>query len=114
MVERFHWQLKASLMGSGWMANLPVVMLGLRTAWKRDLETSPAELVYGEPLRLPGEFLVKSSFTSTTDFLDNIRSLMAAIRPTPSSHHRSPRILSEDPLRLFSKVSVAYVRVDEV
>ena len=41
MVERFHRQLKASLMASAtdstWLDSLPLVLLGLRTAWKRDL-----------------------------------------------------------------------------
>ena len=54
MVERFHRQLKASLMAvaddRGWMASLPLVLLGLRSSWKHDLDASPAELLYGEQL----------------------------------------------------------------
>lgn len=33
----------------------PLVMLGIRSAVKGDLQASPTELVYGEPLLLPGE-----------------------------------------------------------
>ncbi|MGL5707198.1 MAG: integrase catalytic domain-containing protein [Aeromonas sp.] len=59
MVERFHRQLKAALASSNsinWVDALGLVLLGIRTALKSDLATTTAELVYGEPLRLPGEF----------------------------------------------------------
>nr|VZH97631.1 unnamed protein product [Spirometra erinaceieuropaei] len=57
LVERFHRQLKASLRAhdnpSHWSEHLPLVMLGIRTALKPDLECSAAELVYGTTLRIP-------------------------------------------------------------
>ncbi|CAH8464717.1 unnamed protein product [Dicrocoelium dendriticum] len=59
MVERFHRQLKASLSAANalsWTEVLPMVLLGIRSALKADLRTSSAELVYGQPLRLPGDF----------------------------------------------------------
>ena len=60
MVERFHRTLKAALMSrstdSMWLPQLPWVLLGLRTTPKEGLEASPAEMVYGEPLIVPGEF----------------------------------------------------------
>jgi hypothetical protein len=34
-----------------------LVLLGIRTAFREDLQTSVAELVYGEPLRITGELL---------------------------------------------------------
>ena len=39
-----------------WYFNLPIVLLVLRTTMKEDFPLSPAELVYGQDLRLPGEF----------------------------------------------------------
>ncbi|GFT22089.1 uncharacterized protein TNCV_3271441 [Trichonephila clavipes] len=60
MIERVHRQLKASLMchtNSSWFEALPVVLLGFRSVFKEDIQFSSAELVYGEPLRLPGEFI---------------------------------------------------------
>ena len=39
-----------------WYFNLPMVLLGLRTAIKSDYELSPIEMVLGSPVRLPGEF----------------------------------------------------------
>jgi transposase InsO family protein len=58
LVERFHRSLKASLraklVGDRWVQELPVVLLGLRCAVNKDLGCSPAQLVYGAALRLPG------------------------------------------------------------
>ncbi len=48
--------LKARLTGPKWMDELPMVLLGIRTAWREDAECSPADLVYGTALHLPGEF----------------------------------------------------------
>ncbi|GBP80756.1 hypothetical protein EVAR_56602_1 [Eumeta japonica] len=60
LVERFHRQLKAAIVcheNANWVESLPLVLLGIRSALKEDLQTTSAELLYGEPLRLPGEFL---------------------------------------------------------
>ena len=61
MVERFHRQLKASLMSlsdknNNWINDLPLVMLGIRTSVKEDLHLSTAQMVFGECLRLPHSF----------------------------------------------------------
>lgn len=65
MVERFHrtlkTALKARLTGPDWINELPWVMLGLRTTPKPDINSSSAELVYGEPLTVPGEFISSKS-----------------------------------------------------
>jgi hypothetical protein len=44
-----------------WTEDLSLVALGIRTAYMEDLQSSAADLVYGESLRVPGEFLVKSA-----------------------------------------------------
>jgi hypothetical protein len=44
-----------------WTEALPLILLGIRTAYKEDWETSAAELVYGEPLRVPGELLATTT-----------------------------------------------------
>jgi hypothetical protein len=47
--------LRAKLSGSkSWAEQLPVVLLGLRAAFKEGLGCSSAHLVYGTALRLPG------------------------------------------------------------
>lgn len=61
LCERFHRSLKAalraSLKDSSWVDRLPWVLLGLRSAPKEDLQASSAQLVLGQSVRVPGEFL---------------------------------------------------------
>ena len=61
LVERFHHTmkaaLKASLRNQNWMDELPWILLCIRTAPKEDLRASSAELVYGYPLMVPGDFV---------------------------------------------------------
>ncbi len=84
MVERFHRYLKTALRlhlkSPNWIKELPRVLLGIRTAPKEDLGCPSAEIVYGAPLTLPGDFILSSSFTwvifSTHAFMTKIRSLV--------------------------------------
>ena len=50
MVERFHRQLKTSIIStavnSNWVGHLPVILLGIRSTVKEDLGCSAAELVF--------------------------------------------------------------------
>ncbi|CAB0043565.1 unnamed protein product, partial [Trichogramma brassicae] len=67
MVERLHRTLKAAFKCSPetpWTSALPTVLLGLRTAFKEDLQASPAEMVFGTALRIPGELVIKQEATS--------------------------------------------------
>ena len=54
LVERFHRQLKASLMAansnSNWLEALLLMLLGVRSTVKEDLHCTRAELVYGTDL----------------------------------------------------------------
>lgn len=77
------------------MESLPLVLLGIRSAFKEDLQASSAELVYGEPLRLPGEFFghtITSYTTDITDFSARMKSFAENIRPVPPQHHSKHRI----------------------
>ncbi|XP_045779239.1 uncharacterized protein LOC123876882 [Maniola jurtina] len=91
MVERLHRQLKAAIMchaNPQWTEVLPLVLLGIRSAWKEDLGLSSAELVYGEALRLPGEFFNPPTNDRVSDpayFADRLRNYMSELSPTPSS-----------------------------
>ncbi|XP_015118981.1 uncharacterized protein LOC107042448 [Diachasma alloeum] len=90
MVERIHCQLKAALRchGEAWYDALPLVLLGLRSAWKEDLQTTPAELTYGEPICLPGEFLIPSNQQAAApELVRNLREHFRRIAPTPAAHH---------------------------
>ena len=56
-----------------WLDVLPWVLLGIRTAPKEDLRTSSAELIYGAPLTVPGDFdTVPHAPVSTTQHLQQL------------------------------------------
>ncbi|KMQ85181.1 gag-pol protein [Lasius niger] len=80
MVERLHRQMKTSIKchaTEAWTEVLPVVMMEIRAAYKEDLHATPAELVYGETLRLPGEFLQETQTTGTaSDFILKLKQIM--------------------------------------
>ncbi|KAK3740023.1 hypothetical protein RRG08_005294 [Elysia crispata] len=77
--------LKARLQGPRWTDKLPWVLLGLRTVPKEDLDTSSAELVYGEPLTVPGEFVNPNSRLHSSNNL--FHPLAERFAPIPTSHH---------------------------
>ena len=98
LVERFHRQLKAALKAqpspTAWAESLPLVLLGIRTALKKDLGCSTAELVYGTTLRLPGEFFSPSVPFSSPDpasYATRLKAAMAKLRPIPTRPHPSDR-----------------------
>jgi hypothetical protein len=73
-----------------WTEALPLV-LGIRTAYKEDLETSVAELVYGESLRVPGTFLATTTTTvEPGHFIKQIRRHISQLHPVPAVRHSSP------------------------
>ena len=73
MIERLHRRLKAALKpkttDAHWMDHLPIDLFGLRVAWREDPDCSPAQLVYGSSLRLPGEFVDPTSTAMAEAFL---------------------------------------------
>jgi hypothetical protein len=83
MVERFHQQLKdtlrARLVNHDWHSQLLWVLLGLRAARKEDCGLSSAEMVYGEPLMLTGQFLNTSP--PSPDLKEQLRQGMARFVP---------------------------------
>ena len=92
MVERFRRQLKASLSarltGPNWVSQLPWVLLGVRAAHKEDVGASPAELVYGTELHLPGQFRnTTTDSPAVTPFLKDLKKAMSELQPKPTTHH---------------------------
>ncbi|KAG6438720.1 hypothetical protein O3G_MSEX000172 [Manduca sexta] len=97
LVERMHRTLKAALMchDASWSKALPAVLLGMRSALKDDIQASPADLVYGEPLRLPGEFIIPPDHTETNKdvppFISQLRRHISLLRPIPVHRHGQKR-----------------------
>lgn len=97
ILERFHRTLKSALTARGntnrWKDELPLVLLGLRASVKEDLQCSSAELLYGQPLRLPGEFFVDShENVDTFPILVSLRETFANLKPSPIRRHNSQKI----------------------
>jgi transposase InsO family protein len=116
MVERFHRQLKAALRCHGddsWTEALPWVMLGIRATWKEDLKATPAELVYGTTLRLPGEYLSPPPVTpeSSSSYIDRLRRRLAKFRPVQPTHHGQHAVFV---FRDLATCSHVFVRHDAV
>ncbi|BHF78091.1 hypothetical protein SprV_0602120100 [Sparganum proliferum] len=116
LVERLHRQLKSALMSqtesANWIVNLPLVLLGIRSSVKEDIQCTAAELVYGTPLRLPGEF-VQSSKTNTnipSTFVQQLKQRMAQLRPTPT-RLTSKRVFVHEDLK---STPFVFVRHDAV
>ena len=87
-----HRTLKAALKCSPetpWTRALPTVLLGLRTTFKEDLQASPAEMVFGSSLRIPGDFISPQDapISSPVEFVSDLRRLFKAIRPVPAARH---------------------------
>jgi hypothetical protein len=73
-----------------WTEALALVLLGIRTSFKADLQASVAEIVYGEPLRIPGGLLNPTADpVETAHLITQLRRHMARLRPVPASHHTS-------------------------
>jgi len=90
MAERTHRTLKSALMarctGPDWHAQLPWVLLGMRTTPKEGLGFSPAEMVFGETIAVPGEFFPSSPNASETSRLTDLRRTVGRFRPCQQTY----------------------------
>ena len=69
-----------------------MVLLGIRTAWRVELDASPAELTFGTALHLPGEFVESSGKNFIeSDFLANLQKQMNELAPVQTSNHATQR-----------------------
>ena len=114
LVERFHRHLKsalrARLTGPNWTRELPWVLLGIRTAPKEDLGCSSAELVYGTPLTVPGDFVANPTTQSDhNEHLERLREQVRSLAPVPTSQHGTRR--SSVPTSL-QKTKFVFIRRD--
>ena len=116
MVERFHRQLKAALKARttnpDWFSELPLVLLGIRSSWRVDPGCSPAELVYGSTLRLPGEFLQPlDARTMEPDsvFVKHLQETMRSVLPPAPAFHGKQSVYVPSNL---ASTGFVYVRND--
>ncbi|CAH8473529.1 unnamed protein product [Schistosoma mattheei] len=116
MVERFHRQLKSSLMAQNdttkWSDALPLVLLGIRSTIKEDIGCTAAELVYGTTLTLPGQVVDPNTLTPTdpSRFASQLLQTMQQIKAIPPREHNN-RIQLD---RNLETCKFVFVRVDAV
>ena len=91
IIERFHRTLKASLNAKqshlDWVQKLPLILLSIRSQYKQDLKCTPAELVYGQTLRLPADLVTnnKSEIDPAT-YVGKLKQFMQLIKPSPTRY----------------------------
>ena len=115
LVERFHRHLKSSLRarltGPNWTTDLPWVLLGIRTL-KEDLGCSSAELVYGAPITVPGEFFhTHNSQRDHQSQLQQLRKQVCDFVPVPTSQHAHGVVPSSQPSSL-KQTKFVFIRCD--
>ncbi|XP_064463563.1 uncharacterized protein LOC135374552 [Ornithodoros turicata] len=117
MVERLHRQLKAAICArrdsANWVDHLPWVLLGIRSSLKQNLQCSPSDLVFGCPLRLPGDFLSSPSPAppSAHDFAAQLRDHFRDLQPVSPRQPTNRKIFVHPDLKTSSHV---FVRADHV
>lgn len=95
LIERWHRTLKASIMCKdklNWSSELPLILLGLRTTYKCDINASPAEMVYGTTLKIPGQFLGNDEAEKLPEdeFVKRLKETMTKLQPVQTSRHCKP------------------------
>ena len=117
LVERFHRQLKAALKAmrdpNQWVKSLPLVLLGICTNIKQDLNCTSAELVYGTTLHLLSEFFQCSDQQQLDpiSYVDKLKSFMQQLQPPAvRSHQQKSSYVSSD----LDSCTHVFVRHDTV
>ncbi|KAJ8409895.1 hypothetical protein AAFF_G00209360 [Aldrovandia affinis] len=84
--------LRASLKDDSWCDRLPWVLLGIGTTPKEDLQSSSVELVYRQPLRVPGDFIPNASVPWSASLQCSTHLSSLGCCPSISSGATSPRM----------------------
>ena len=122
LIERQHRTLKDRLISracspgssSSWMDNLPFVLLGIRTSVREDSGCSASDLLYGTPLRLPGDMLapdLSAASPSPSDFARSLRTAMLDAVPMPVVHHG---VVAPKPCPRLLTATHVFLRIDAV
>ncbi|XP_036335365.1 uncharacterized protein LOC118745797 [Rhagoletis pomonella] len=115
LIERMHRTLKTAIKchtDSNWISCLPIALLGLRTTYKEDLGATPAEMVYGENLKLPGEFFTNHTSEGTGDeVIGNLKNVMTNLKPVSTSNHAANKVFVQ---RDINNCTHVFVRDDSV
>ncbi|GFS49815.1 uncharacterized protein NPIL_418821 [Nephila pilipes] len=70
-----------------WTRSLPIILLGLRTTWCTNFQSTPAELLYGENICLPCDFFEDTKFQPQSEFVQKLKETMKQVKPIPFSYN---------------------------
>ncbi|XP_036343163.1 uncharacterized protein LOC118752384, partial [Rhagoletis pomonella] len=88
------------------------LLLGLRTAFKLDIGTTAAQLVYGTTLRLPGQFFTETKTPRPqSEFVKQLTDIMEEIRPIQNANHDTSKKFVSSKLM---DASYVFVRNDKL
>ncbi|GBO07007.1 Retrovirus-related Pol polyprotein from transposon 412 [Araneus ventricosus] len=114
-IERIHRTLKAAIRAHYSIKltqTLSKVLLGLRSALRDDTNYTIAQMVYGQPNRLPGEFFEKQKSILYTDtFAKELRKQMELLKPLDTRRHPSKKIFVHKDLYTCTHV---FIRINRV
>ena len=96
-----------------WSDDIPFVLLGIRTSVKEGLNCSPAEMVYGQTLTVPGDFFVQDDTTISSDpnsFADIIKQRMRNVKSYDTRQSDHPAFIPKS----LDTSDYVFVRVDRL
>ncbi|GBM41045.1 Transposon Ty3-I Gag-Pol polyprotein [Araneus ventricosus] len=115
IVERLHRHLKSAIKAhekEKWSELIRIILLGIRTAVKEDLQSSCSEFVYGTTLRLPCDMIDVSDIPPCDiEFITDLRHRMLQLNPITTSAHSTDRFYIHPSLKSSSHI---FLRVDRV
>lgn len=103
--------LKCHANRDNWADTLPIVLLGLRSTIKNDLQATPAEMVHGSSLRLLGEFIFEDALRPPSEFVQELKKTTNSLQPTQTTHKRKQQTFIH---RDMGQCTYVFVRVDAV
>ena len=93
LIENFHRRLKDALRvqqnPTDWAITLPLVLLHIPNTVKEDLDCSSAELVFGQTMKLHGQFHpnISEPVTPLHQFLEKLKGYFDIVKPQQTSNH---------------------------
>ncbi|GFX04295.1 hypothetical protein TNCV_3974441 [Trichonephila clavipes] len=116
IIERLHRHLKGALKAHNhiqWTELLPIVLLGMRSALKDDINATCAQFVYGTTLRLPSDLVTSDSINQTANstYVTSLIQTMRSLNPVSTAQHGTQNIYINPSLKTCSHI---FLRSDKV
>ena len=111
LVERLHRHVKASLTArsgsSDWVDQLPWILLGIRTSYRRDLRCAPIDLTLGAPVSLPGDLWPRPQPPETPARLASaLNDKFSSLLPIPTAFKSNMTAYVPQPLHTTTHVFI--------